>query len=133
MSKSISFKNYFVYPLFLLVISLGYILLNKPAKDEPPAYIILIGMDTLRADHLSCYGYQKFIFNYDSPKESALFDLASDPLEKSNMLSFYMGKTGLKEFIEPLNKPIIGQEECLDFKDIDEGTKSKLKGLGYIQ
>jgi arylsulfatase A-like enzyme len=27
-------------------------------RDRPPDHVILIGIDTLRADHLSCYGYE---------------------------------------------------------------------------
>lgn len=74
---------------------------------------------------------QKLIFNYDSPEDSVLFNLANDPFEKSDILPIQQGETDLKEFIEPVEIPTIVEESCSDL--IDEDTKMRLKNLGYIQ
>ena len=74
---------------------------------------------------------QKLIFNYDSPEDSVLFNLANDPFEKSDILPIQQGETDLKEFIEPAEIPTAVEGKCPDL--IDKGTKMKLKSLGYIQ
>jgi len=74
---------------------------------------------------------QKLIFNYDSPRDSVLFDLTKDPFERHNILSIQEGKSGLTKFIDPVEIPTAVEGKCPDL--IDEDTKMKLKGLGYIQ
>ena len=47
-------KNFLI--LFLIIISLNIL---SCEKKEEPLNVILITIDTLRADHLSCYGYNR--------------------------------------------------------------------------
>ena len=50
------FKKLIAAAVFITVFSLcGYYIFKY--NQKPPQYIILIGIDTLRKDHLSCYGY----------------------------------------------------------------------------
>lgn len=60
MSKLLPFIKR-IYPLCFLGTFLGLIVyfVADPLFHSPPWNVILISVDTLRADHLSCYGYQR--------------------------------------------------------------------------
>jgi len=66
--------------LLLLVCTLGATITGQGcvAPDEPPQRIVLITIDTLRADHLGCYGYPRGVspFLDDLAERSVVFDLA---------------------------------------------------------
>lgn len=69
--------GFFVLFLFLPLIGL-FLLGTLPALAEtpvaPPETIILISLDTTRADHLSCYGYeQETTPNIDALAKDSLF------------------------------------------------------------
>jgi arylsulfatase len=90
-------KSYWLWPLFLVL------LFNQCGKTPPTAEkpnIVLIAVDTLRADHLGCYGYPLAT----SPridalaKNSLFFEHAFCPIPKTSS-SFASMMTGLHPFV----------------------------------
>jgi arylsulfatase len=49
----------FIVCLCLVAIVVGIVFLSGSLSKEPPENVILITIDTLRADHLGCYGYPR--------------------------------------------------------------------------
>jgi arylsulfatase A-like enzyme len=90
-------KHYFINPLF--IIGLFLLSLGCQKKADVPQHVFLIVIDTLRADHLGCYGYKV----PTSPmidrlaKEGVLFNNAyatsSNTLEST--FSFFQATTAL--------------------------------------
>jgi len=57
-----AYSNIILLPLFLLLLCSSGCTDNKPKPiSKPKQNVILIVVDTLRADHLGCYGYKKDI------------------------------------------------------------------------
>lgn len=61
--------------LFLAFGIVGAFFYFISVKTEKPINVFMISIDTLRADHLSCYGYQRSTPNLDAlAKDSVLFE-----------------------------------------------------------
>ncbi|OGF61581.1 MAG: hypothetical protein A2Y62_16915 [Candidatus Fischerbacteria bacterium RBG_13_37_8] len=72
----INFKCVFYFILILL--SVGIFNINLGTAKDPKLNLLIVTLDTTRADHLGCYGYDKPISrNIDSlAEESVVFDVA---------------------------------------------------------
>ncbi len=52
-------KKYCVFPILILLLgSIGYFLIKRN-REARPYWIVYVVIDTLRADHLQCYGYPR--------------------------------------------------------------------------
>jgi membrane-anchored protein YejM (alkaline phosphatase superfamily) len=77
----VKIKHVLILISFLLIIGLVYLFVsNKKSKTYPNANVILIVVDTLRADHLGCYGYTR----HTSP---GIDRLANEGIIFKNMLA----------------------------------------------
>ena len=112
-------KRIFLFLLTITVIVSSALIFFSQAK--PPKGIILISLDTLRADHLSCYGYHRntspFIDAF--AKESILFEHAvvqsqwTLPSHMSIMTSLYPSSHGVTKTGESLADKHITLAELL--------------------
>ena len=101
-------KKVLPYVLFisLLIILGSYFLWTSSTEVAKPRGIILISLDTLRADHLSCYGYHRNTSpNIDAfAQDSILFENAlvqspwTLPSHMSIMTSLYPSLHGVRKY-----------------------------------
>ena len=92
-----------------------------PKQAKPPKGIILISLDTLRADHLSCYGYHRNTSpNIDAfAKEGILFENAlvqsswTLPSHMSIMTSLYPFSHGVEHGDQQLSEDHLTLAELL--------------------
>ncbi|MFH1800258.1 MAG: sulfatase-like hydrolase/transferase, partial [Candidatus Omnitrophota bacterium] len=121
-----------------LVIVIGAFFLTihkKPVVFESPN-IILFSADTLRADHLSCYGYfRKTSPNIDAfAKDSILFQnaISQAPTTAPAHMSIF---TSLTPFVHLCNLDFDGEEEETNIFRLDEKIETLpllLKKNGYL-
>ena len=105
--------------IILLLIAAGYGLASS--INQPPQGIILISLDTLRADHLGIYGYHRntspFIDAF--AKESVVFENAvvqsqwTLPSHASIMTSLYPSSHGVTEIKDSLSEEHVTLAELL--------------------
>ena len=97
MKRKINFRSIIIVLATLLLLT-NCIGTNKPKQNN--YNIILISIDTLRADHLHCYGYKYMTSpNIDNfAKKSLFFEYAYCPIPKTSA-SFASMMTGLHPFI----------------------------------
>jgi arylsulfatase A-like enzyme len=74
----------------------------------------------------------KMIYNYDSPEDILLFQLAGDPGEKINVGPQF-DEVSVPTFILPAAKPKADESLCFEVKDKTAELRNRLKTLGYIQ
>ena len=88
-------------PVALIVLSFVIITLFKNSGGRVPKHIILISIDTCRADHLSCYGYKHNTTpNIDAvAEEGILFEntISPVPLTLPSHASIMTGKISFEE------------------------------------
>jgi tetratricopeptide (TPR) repeat protein len=115
-----------------LLLGAGGCAADAPARRPD---ILLISIDTLRADRLGCYGYGparyarrgslKFI---DAPRRE-LYDLAADPGERDNL---YPADPGRAAPLASMLDAIAGREEADARSAADAERADRLRSLGYL-
>lgn len=133
MMKNIVF---FVLLIFVLTVSEVFSSGNIPAENKEKLNVILIVIDSLRANHLGCYGYYRNTSpNIDKlAKEGVLFSrtfsqgartLISFP---SLLTSLYPGVINISKLKDPLSEKFITLPEILK----KNGYKTALFGCGGL-
>src|SRR5579859_5716545 len=97
---------------------------------DPPYNVIMIGLDTVRADHLGCYGYSRDTSpNIDAlATESVVFDNAISqaswtlPSFASLLTSRYVGSHGIRDERKRLNPSVSTLAQALQGAGYDTGA-----------
>jgi arylsulfatase A-like enzyme len=120
-------KKSLYFLLVLLVIGVFYIIFFRQ-KEAPRPNIILISIDTLRANHMGCYGYWRDTSPHLDAlaKENILFERTYAPssLTAPSHVSLFTS-------LYPLSHRILGNSEVDSFSSDAAALAELLKSQGY--
>ena len=109
---------------------------TQAEKNTPPKHVILISIDTLRADRLGCYGYERDISpNIDAfAAESVVFTTAASQSAQTliSHKSILTGKRPLRIVRETTNADVKKLSTLKDARKFVENTFANMKSLPLV-
>lgn len=121
--------------LLLSSVLLSCLLLTSSTKRETPPNVIVLMLDTIRADHVGAYGYQR----ETSPalnefaKESVVYKHAysTTPWTPVAVASIFTGLYGSTHGMVPVNSRELAAKESIVLRDNLDTLAERLKREGY--